>query len=110
MKHLRLFENTNGKNDLIDAMVEYERICNLIKEFINFENIHDKPVEDIVMYYYEENVAVVGDKYLFVIFGDNDKDHFDDQPGLTINEDYQQKLYDFISNPKIYKSSKKYNL
>lgn len=110
MKHLRLFEGKDGKDELLDAYIEFERICNLIRDFINFERLHHKKVKGVYYYYFEKDVEVVGDRVLFAMFGDLDKDSDDDQPGVMLNREQQKQLYRFIENPTLYKSERKYNL
>ena len=110
MKHLRLFEDVDGVDIVLDAMLEYDRVCNLIKEFINFEKLYtDKPIKDIVHFYFEENVSEWGDRILFAVVGDFDKDE-DEAPAIMLNEKQQKNLYDFVKNPKVYKNMRKYNI
>lgn len=110
MKHLKIFENRDGRDEVLDAMVEFDRICDLIKDFINLEQLHNKKVKDIYHYYFEKDVDEMGDMVLFALFGDNDKHDNDDNPGVMLFEEDQKKLYEFIQNPELYKNTKNFNL
>jgi len=37
MKHLRLYENKNSEDKVFKVMNEYDEMCNIIKDFINFD-------------------------------------------------------------------------
>lgn len=109
MKHLRLFEDVDGMDVVLDAMLEYDRVCELIKNFINFEKLYySKPIEKIIYFYFEKNVSKIGDNVLFAVLDEFDTD--DSPPAIMIDEEKQKKLYEFIKNPKVYKNMKKFNL
>ena len=104
-----IINKTNNKI-LLDAMVEYDRVGELIKDFINFEKlIGDDKIRNVVCYYYEKNVEEMGDKILFVVFGQYE-DRKLDIPSIMIDNEYEEKLHEFIQDPNLYMSAKKYNL
>lgn len=110
MKHIKLFENNSGKLQLQNAMDEYDKIGKLIRDFINFEGlVTEGKIKDVVYYYYETNVEKVGDKILFVVFGDYEKNRLDVPAIMILNED-EKKLYKFIEDPDLYMNTKKYNM
>lgn len=110
MKHLRLFENIDGKDVVLDAMLEHDRVCNLIRDFINFEKLYiDKAIKEVVYFYFEKNVSELGDRILFAVIGDFDRDE-DTPSAIMLNEEQQKDLYEFVKNPKVYKNMKKYNI
>lgn len=110
MKHLKTFENKNGKSQLLDAMIEYNRICSLIVDFINFEGlVGEDEIRNVIYYYYEADVKKIGDSVLIVVFGDYEERELD-IPSIVISNENEEKLHEFIQNPELYKSTKKYNL
>lgn len=111
MKHLKTFESKgdNGKKLLNTVMHSYDRMCDTIKDFINFEGLVGDEIRNVVYYYYETNVEKIGDRVLFVVFGDYEKNQLD-IPAILINNKNERKLHEFIEDPELYKSTKKYNL
>lgn len=102
-------KNSSNKSEKLvkNVMNEYDNICNLIYQFIIFENI-EKNIKSVTRYYYETNVSVVGDTAMFYEFIKLKDDG--DYPVFMLNEDELEKLYEFIDNPSLYKSTRKYNL
>jgi len=110
MKINKVFENRDGKDILLDAMIEYEEVCGFIKDFINFEGlVTDGTIQNVVYYYYERDVEKVGDIILIVSFGDWEERKLG-VPSIMIDNETEKKLHRFIENPSLYKSTKNYNI
>ena len=109
MKHIKLFENSNGEQIVLNTMNEYTRICDLIRDFINIEKLYNIEVHNVIRYYFEKDMEVIGDSVIICIFGFNDRD-YDEDVSIFINEEQQKKLYKFIEDPDLYRSAKKYNI
>jgi hypothetical protein len=92
MKHLRLFENKDGKDILLDAMIEYERVCSLIVDFINLEKlVTEGGIKNVVYFYFEKDVEVIGDRVLIVVFGDYEERTLD-IPSIMINNEEEKEI------------------
>lgn len=107
MKYLKLFENINGKNKIQNLLYEYNKMCNMLQDFIILENkVNKEDIRDVYMFYYESNLDEIGKESLVVSFVDKDREY----GGTILNEKELEKLYKFIENPELYKQTKKYNL
>ena len=73
MKYLKIFEN-NGEQVVLNAMNEYDRICDLMRDFINFEKLYNKEVKHVIKYYYETDVFEDGDNIIICLFGFLDRE------------------------------------
>ena len=111
MKHLRIYENKKSENLVTNAMKEYDKICDLICEFINLEKLYPcEPIKYVIRYYFENNV---NDKDDVAMFTENVNMNFKNVDGcensMIIGKDLEN-LYSFIDNPEVYKNTKKYNI
>ncbi len=109
MKHLRIFENINTEKLVKDTMDEYERICDLICEFINLEKLYPCfPIKYVMRYYFDEfednQIA------LFAQVQNVDTKYDEDCLISMIEGQNLENLYIYINDPEQYKSSKKYNI
>ena len=109
MKHLKIYENKSIENKVLNIMNQYDDMCDVICDFINFE--YDENKGYVLRYYIEEDLEVVGDKGIIAQYGKYTKD------GKSIPKDERSyvimdidSLYKFIDNPELYKKTKKYNL
>lgn len=108
MKHLIIFESKSAEKLVLDTMNEYDKICDLIRDFINLEELSDGVINHVTRYYVEHDVddniefAIVAEAFKVGRY-DPDDDNF-----VLIKD--LEKLYRFIDNPEQYKNSKKYNL
>jgi len=101
MKYLKKYENLSTAEKMVkNAFDEYDRICDLITDFIKFEKIVNFNIKYVFRYYFENDEDENGE-YIVAIFDD-------EEPGIIIHN--LEDLYRFIDNPEQYKSSKKYNL
>jgi hypothetical protein len=109
MKHLRIFESKNSEKLVLDAMTEYDRICDLMRDFINLENLNGNiKVAEVLRYYIEKDISTDVDAAIFADIIEVGKYHYDGDDTIMITD--LEKLYRFIDNPEQYKNSKKYNL
>ena len=121
MKYLKLYEKKWNKNKLDSFLFDKEEICNLIKEFIieeypNYcEDIYSVisfrlTNNDSVLYTSSGNVSNVKNNPKMMLVEMLIKPM---KSGIT-NDTFLitdlDKLYSFIEEPDLYKSTKKYNL
>ena len=107
MKHLKLFEKKDSKQIVENTVGEYEKIGNLIRDCIKFEN-PNMDIRNVYYYYYESNFIEDGDVVLITCYT-NMKYQEVDEPYVFAGKELED-LYEFIDNPGLYKETRKYNL
>jgi hypothetical protein len=108
MKHLKLFENKNSNKEVKNAVDEYTRIGDLIRDYIKFTDTSIE-IMDVYYYYYETDLEEIGDVGLIISYTGPRRTTSDDYVYTICNEELES-LYVFIKDPELYMSSKKFNL
>jgi len=109
MKYLKLYENKWSENELKKFSEEKHEVYDLLKEFMIEENFTEN-FDSILNFYFasigsSDEIVVV--RFLSNIGKGGDKYH-EDVIGITGQD--LNNFYQFMNDPELYRSSKKYNL
>jgi len=112
MKHLQLYEKNFTVNSLKKFAKEKDELYELIREYSIINKIYDfdNVKHTVVDFYYEYNVSKIGDEVIVVSTFVDTISISEQREDLYYTISNLDDLNRFIENPKVYKSSNKYNL